>query len=324
MPLKVPTTSPDGAFPEDSFKYSPLEHVRSLFVGFFQGLFQASPPGAYRWDPVDDLSEIYISDENELKASTIGQRPAISCTRGPVSFYSLGLDDLVAYDPQTGTKQKSVLVPGTMTVNCSSRVPLECERLAWVCAEQLWLHREQLMQAGFFEIGRTPNIGAPSPAGAIIAGDGGDEWYVTAVSCPYQFYRTSQVSPLGKRIIREIGLSIHTRLQDVSQQTATIGGHGGAITTPGVNQPYGIERIPPPPYAPQASDVYGGTPVAGQGAPTSLVVPHPLNPAQKVVIRGSRPNSPAIRPPGMGGQPIPIAAARVKESGCSSGPRRKE
>ena len=314
MPPKVPTTSPDGAFPEDSFKYSPLEHVRSLFVGFFQGLFHASPPGAYHWEAADDASEIYISDENPLKGEVLGMRPGISCTRGPIQFYSLGLDDMVSYNFKTGTKRKSVLVPGTMVVNCSSRVSIESERIAWICAEQLWLHRELLMSAGFFEIGRQPAIGSPSAAGSIIIADSGDEWYVTPVTCPFQFYRTSQVSPLGKNIVQELSLHLRARAQRVDQQYKTFDGHGGTASSPMVDPPYLTEERMPPPFAPAASDSTGGTPNPGSPPPDLRLVPHPLNPAQMVTIRAARGNSPAVRPPGMGGRPIPIAPTTVEES----------
>jgi hypothetical protein len=310
VPPKIPTTNANGAFPEDSFKYSPLEHVRTLFVGFFQGLFSAAPNGAYHWDQYDENSEIYISDENVMKAETIGQRPSIACTRGPIQFYTLGLDDMLDYDFRTGTKKKSVLVPGTMVINCCSRVPLECERIAWICAEQLWLHREMLMQAGFFEIGRQPAIGSPSPAGSIIAGDSGDEWYLTAVTCPFQFYRTSQFSPLGKRIVKDVSIAIRERLTRVNQQQ-------GPIDSPAPGSPYLVQGHRPPAFAPAASDAYGGTPDAGSPAPVLRTVPHPLNPAQRVTIRSSRPNSPAVRPPGMGGRAIPIAQPAVEQS-CGS------
>lgn len=314
MPPNIPTTNPTGAFPEDSFKYSPLEHVRSLFVGFFQGLFYAAPQGAYHWDTTDSMSEIYISDENVVHAEVIGQRPAITCTRGPIQFYSLGLDDMLSYDFRTGTKKKSVLVPGTMTVNCSSRVAIECERIAWICAEQLWLHRELLMQAGFFEIGRQPAIGSPSPAGSIVAGDSGDEWYVTSVTCPFQFYRTSQFSPLGKEVVRNVGLSIRAHLQQVCEQNARIGGHCGPASTPTADLPVNVQGQRPAAFAPLASDVYGNTPVAGNSAPQLPLVPHPLNPGQLVTVRAVRPNCPAIKPPSIGGRPIPIATSVVEES----------
>jgi hypothetical protein len=317
VPPKIPTTSANGAFPEDSFKYSPLEHVRTLFVGFLQGLFYASPPGAYHWEPNNEQSEIYISNENPLKDDIVGQRPAISCTRGPIQFYSLGLDDMLAYDFQTGTKRKTVLVPGTMVINCCSRVPLECERLAWVCAEQLWLHRELLMKEGFFEIGRQPALGSPSPAGSLVASDSADEWYAVAVTCPFQFYRTSQFSPLGKKIIKDIGISVQAQLQLVNQQLVRVGGHGGPLEGASVDPPVEINAYRPMSFAPAASDVYGGTPNPGSTAAPLARVPHPLNPAQLVVVRGSRPYGPPVQPASMGGRPIPIAVPSVKES-CGS------
>jgi hypothetical protein len=314
MPAKVPATSPAGLFDEDSFKYSPLEHLRSLFVGFFQGLFQASPLGAYHWEESDDSTEIYISSEGQVKASIVNARPAISLTRGPVQFYSLGLDDMLDYDFRTGKKKKTVLVPGTMTVNCSSRVPIETENIAWTCAEQLWLHRELLMRAGFFEIGRMPVIGAPSPAGSIVIADEGDEWYVTAVSCPFQFYRTSQFTPLSVPFVREIVMRLRTRTPSIAEQAHTTGRYGGPPGTPTGGLPDEIERLLPPPFAPAASDVYGNTPNPGFGVPTMQRVPNPLNPAQTILIRSSRPNSPAVRPAGMGGRAIPLATDDVTNS----------
>jgi hypothetical protein len=313
VPLKVASTDPNNPLFQDGFKNSPLEYVRTLFVGFFQGLFNAADRGAYHWEANDELSEIYISDENSLKAETIGQRPAITCTRGPVQFYTLGLGDMAGYDPRTGTTTKSVLVPGTMTVNCSSRVSLECDRIAWICAEQLWMNREVLLKAGFFEVGRIPVIGSPSPAGSIIQSDIGDEWYVVSVTCPFQFQRTSQTSPLGTQIIRELVARLHTRLPLLAQQDDTIG-HGGQPSSPVPGLPYEITRHYPPAYAPQASDVYGNTPVAGQKAPVLQTVPHPLNPAQRVTVRAARPNAPAVQPACMGGRPIPLAATSVEES----------
>jgi hypothetical protein len=314
MPSKVATTSPNGEFPEDSFKYSPLEHVRSLFAGFFQGLFQASPLGAYHWAEDNQTSEIYITGESVAKADVIGMRPAITITRSPVQFYSLGLDDMLGFDFQTGRKKKTVLVPGTMVVNCSSRVPLESERIAWVCAEQLWLHRDMLMQQGFFEVGRQPAIGSPSSAGSIVVADEGDEWFVTAVSCPFQFYRTSQITPLSQNVVREITMRMRLAVVPVEEQFVTTDGHGGPPAGPAIGPPYEVERRLPPPFAPAASDVYGNTPNPGARAPQLPRVPHPRNPAQYVTVRAARPNAIAVRPAGMGGRPIPLAPSTVEES----------
>lgn len=286
MPSKIRQTTSQGEFPGSSFKDSPLEQVRTLYVGFCQGLFAAAPMGSYHWTPSLENTEIVITDESPIHVDSIGKRPAISFTRGPVQSYSLGNDDMLTYEFETGKKQKSILVPGTMSINSCSRSDLESERLAWIVAEQLWLHRELLMQAGFFEIGRQFIVGSPSPAGSVVAGDGGDEWVVTTVSSPFQFYRTSQVTPLGKQILDGVSLQFATSRPVVTQV--------GFSTPDGVNPAVAVASNAP-----------------GVG---SNRVPHPLNPSQMVTVRSARPNSPALRPPSIGGRAIPMTTSGVEQS----------
>lgn len=307
MPSKVQTTSQSGAFPVD-FKYSPLEYVRVLYCSFVQGLFYASPPGAYHWEPDDNVSEIYIADESPVKTTSMGIRPAISFTRGPVQFYSLGFDDMLEFDMQTSSKTKSVLVPGMMTINCMSRVEIEAERLAFIVAEQLWANRELLMKKGFFEVGRQPRISSPSPAGSLVQGDGGDELYVVSVQCPYQFSRTTKITPLGVPLLKGIDIALQLHMQRAVQNL-------GPVSTPGANTPFLVERFAPPAFAPHASDVDGYTPNPGNPPPALSTVPHPLNPAARVVVVPHRPNSPAVRQPSIGWRCIPITGDSVEESG---------
>jgi hypothetical protein len=305
MSSRVPTTNPSGRFPEDSFKYSPLEHVRTLFVRFIQGLFYVAPPGAYHWEP-NETSELYVTDENPIKTEDAGTRPSIAVTRGPAQFYSLGFDDMLDYNFQTGKKQKGVIVPGTMIVNCCSRVEIECERLAWIIGEQLWANREILLRLGFFEVGRQPSFGAPSPAGSIVSGDNADEWYVVALTCPFQFTRTTNVTPIGPRILQGIDLAMRASLQRAQGL--------GPVDGAGAEYPTFAQGCPPSPFAPASSDVNGGTPTPGSPPPERRVVPHPLNPSQMVTYRSIRPNSPAVKPPSIGGRSIPLSTATVEES----------
>ncbi len=241
-----------------------------------------------------------------MKTEVAGQRPCISFTRGPVQFYSLGLDDMLQYHFDTGQKQKTVLVPGTMTINCCSRVDLESERLAWIIAEHLWLLREKLMKAGFFEIGRQPQITSPSPAGSLIAGDGADEWFATSITCPFQFYRTSQFTPLGENIVRSIETTLTARLNSFESK----GWPGSGVSA---DLPAQLTQAYPPHFSP-ASDAAGGTPNANGVAPSLPLVPHPLNPAQLVSVRVVRPNRAGLKPASIGGRPIPLPEQHVEQS----------
>ena len=284
MSAKIPETRSSPKFPDSSFKYTPLRHVRVLFTRFCQGLFFGAPPGSYHWEPDADKSEIIITSENKLDPETIKQRPGLHFTRGPIVFYSLGIDDRAALDMTTDQKEKGVLIPGTMTINVVSRVMQETEDLAWVVAEHIWLLRDLLMKAGFFDIGRQPQIGSPSPAGSIVTGDSGDEFYVTPVSVPWQFARNSKFTPLGKQIVR------HIEQQLSLNPLKKVGSLGPAFHT----HEYPVQEVAtaPPSFAPLASDAQGQTPdPAGTRQVFLPVQPHPLNPAVSVSVRTVRPFS---------------------------------
>ncbi len=284
-----PQNNPDhGLLSGSSFTLTPLEHVRTLFVLFVQGLFRSAPEG-YRWDFDEQQSQILITGENPVHMSTIGKRPAVTFTRGPVQSYNMGIDDMTSYDLQTGTKQKSVLIPGTMSINCCSRNDLESEQIAWVIAEQLWIHRGILMKQGFYDIGRQFVVGSPSEAGSIVSGDDGREFYCTTASVPFQFYRTSQYSPLNQVIVNHIDASLRSAAEPLRPTTPV--------------QPYGSL----PNY-----QVEG----AVCGKPPHLV-PHPLNPTQLVTVRSADPHRPGLRGPSINGRPLPIRNPCVEESTAS-------
>ncbi len=287
MPSKAHEALPARSFPSSSFKYTPLRHVRVLFTSFVQGLFNAAPPGAFHWDSDLDATEIVITDENPIHIETLQSRPAITFTRGPVQFYSLGIDDMEFYDFRYEKKVKNILVPGTMSINCISRVDLETEDLAWVVAEHIWLLRELLLKEGFFELGRQISVGSPSPAGSLVANDQGDEAYVTTVSVPFQFPRQSAFTPLGRRIAESIELRVSAAGKRVNSQ---------GPPQAGWEFPLNEVRSFPPSFAPDASDVYSKTPdPAGVRESFLPLQPHPLNPAAMVTVRTVRPNRPGIR-----------------------------
>lgn len=305
MAAKVPETQGRASFPGSSFKYTPLRHVRVLFITFVQGLFQAAPKGAYHWAEDEEDTDIIITNENKLDPEVIGKRPAITFTRGPVQFYSLGIDDRVSYDFALDKKVKGVLIPGTMTVNCISRVELEAEDLAWVVAEHIWLLRDLMMKAGFFEIGRQPQIGSPSPAGSIISNDQGDEYTAVPITVPFQFARNSSFTPLGKQIVNNI------------QQTLIAQGKiFASVGPPKQSHEYPVSTVdtPPPSFAPAASDAQGQTPDPGglKSPPFLPKQPHPLNPARLVTVRTVRPFQHGLRTSPL--VSVPITNPSVEES----------
>jgi hypothetical protein len=287
------------------------------------------------------MTEIVITGENKINAAEVGMRPAISFTRGTIRWFTLGHDDMLGYDIATGQKKKSVLIPGTMSINCCSRNDLESEQLAFIITEQLWLNRDLLMRAGFFEVGREPVLGAPSPAGSLVTNDSGEEWYVTSVTCPFQFYRTGTVTPLGAEIANSIDMSLHTGAIDPNnppyssqgpfRTTANSGIANGVSATlhtelrsvpaqgypyAASGLPYAVDAVAPPAFSP-ASDARGASPDPAGSADTGLqqhLVPHPLNPARMVVVRAASPFRRGVQPPAIHGRSIPLSSDGVEES----------
>lgn len=306
MPSKVHESRSGQEFTGSSFVYTPLQHVRTLFISFLQGLFEGSPAGCFKWDPDPEKTEIAIRDENPIKVETVGQRPAINLTLGSVQFYSLGMDDMLYYDQATGRKVKGVLIPGTVSINCCSRVDIEAHNIAWSVAEFIWLLREEFLKRGFFELGRGNQVTPPTPAGSIVANDSGDEWYCSTVIIPFQFQRKSAFTKLGARIVQ----NIETRLSTVLGPVESVGPPQGGHEFP-VSETYCL----PESFAPNASDAYGATPdPTGQFQGALIKQPHPLNPAVTVTVRAARPNRAGLRNPSMHGRELPIVRPCVKES----------
>jgi hypothetical protein len=279
VPSRASQIDPRGAFPQSSFKNTPLEHIETLLISFMQTLFGYLPVGSYHWTD-DETTEIHFSSNAPIHVKHIGQRPAVTLTCGPIQFVSVGLDDMTGYHFDTGQKEKTVLVTGTMSINCSAKVPIQSRQIAWIIWEHVWLLREILLRAGFFDIGRSMMIGATTSAEQIIVSDQGDEWVNTPLLCPFQFSRTSSFTPLGQHMVAGIEASVRAFQQRASSQ--------GVPTAAGTDLPFSWTATPPPSFAPAASDARGGTPTPG-GFPSSLpLARHPLNPSQLVTVRIAR------------------------------------
>lgn len=230
MPTGVGETSP--VLDTVSFADSPVEYVRTLYVNFLMAVFAHQPPGEYHWAPGDE-TEIWISNESPIDGSKMGQRPAITLTRGPMSMFSASIDALKSTNFETGGKTREVLVPGNMSINCISRTQLECERIAFWVAGQLLAGRNYLVsRPGMFDAGLNAQVGTPSPAGSLVAGDSGAGWFVCSVTSPFTFVWSQKMTPLNRRIVQDLIMRTRYRHR-VGQHTAVNDGftHEVALST---------------------------------------------------------------------------------------------
>lgn len=193
--------------------------VRKSVLAFIQGLFEAQDPGCFKWNDSLEETEIVVTDESPLRLDVIGKRPSISIIRGPVRWGQTSLDEMQGLNQVTGMKQKTDLLPGTVSINCCSSADLESEYIAWVVANHIWMLRGLFMKnTKIHEFGRGISIGSPSPAGAIVAGDTEGEWICTTVQVPFHLQVYGKVTP-KQNLIQAIEMRMGVRGVVQAQQT---------------------------------------------------------------------------------------------------------
>ena len=205
---------------ESSWLNDPLNYMVKAFIAFLQTIWETAPAGCFHWSPDIEHTELVIAEANTINQEVIDKRPSISVLLGPAKFNGTALDDLVSIDATNAQEVHTDLLPGTMTLNCLSRVPTEARYIAWMCARTIWnLRKLFIHESCIHEVGRNITVGAVSPAGALVQGDTEGEWHSVAVSCPFFLQWTDTVLPLTKdwngrpiHRLNEITVRLQTRL----------------------------------------------------------------------------------------------------------------
>lgn len=190
------TTHSDGHL-ESSWLEDPLNYAVKAFIAFLQTIWETAPSGYMHWSPMMEETELVITEENPVHLDAKEQKPLISVVLGPTRFNGSSLDDLVHVDNTNAKEIHTDLIPGTMTLNCMSRVPQEARFLGWQCARNIWILRKLFCrESHIHDTGRNISIGPVSPAGALVQGDTEGEWHSVQVACPFFLQWTDSVTPL--------------------------------------------------------------------------------------------------------------------------------
>jgi hypothetical protein len=221
--VPTPSSTVHTAGPlEEGWLNDPLNYMVKAFIAFLQTIFETAPAGHFHWRPELEETEIVITEENPVKTDSIEQKPVISVILGPTRFNGSSLDDLVHVSITDAKEIHTDLIPGTMSLNCVSRVPQECRFIAWICARTIWNLRKLFIREPFIhDVGRNISVGPVTPAGALVAGDTEGEWHSVSVSCPFFLQWTDRVTPLqhdwsGRPIhlLKQVAMKFTTRLNE--------------------------------------------------------------------------------------------------------------
>lgn len=216
-----PSSTVHGSDPIDpTWTNDPLNHIVRAFITFLQTVFEKAPQGFFHWSPQLEETEIAITEDSPVNLDSVEQKPCISIVLGPTRFNGSSLDDLVNVDIRDAKEIHTDLLPGTMTLNCMSRVPTEARFLGWQCARHIWILRKIFIAETYIhDMGRNITVGSVTPAGELVQGDTEHEWCVAPVSVPFFMQWTDSVTPLetdwnGRPIHRlnEISMLLRTRM----------------------------------------------------------------------------------------------------------------
>jgi len=224
------TSDPSSSVPsaealDSSWLNDPLNYAIKCFIAFLQTIYEKAPRGAFHWSPDFKITELVVTEENPINVESVERKPAISVVEGPVKFSGTSLDELVKSSAVTGEEFHTDLLPGTMSLNCLSRVRQEARFLAWTSARTIWNLRKLFLRETYFqEVGRNITIGSVTPAGALVTGDTEGEWHVCTVNCPFFLQWADTVTPLTTDWS---GSPIRT-LQNIEMQVRAATGSGGS------------------------------------------------------------------------------------------------
>jgi len=178
--------------------------LKRSFLGFVQQLYGFAPRGSYHWDENYQVTEIVVTDEAPINLDSVGQRPAVTTVRGPLQLAGLTLGTRQSHSMLGLTKNYTDLGSCTLTLNHLASNDTVSETLAWVTANHLWLLK-QLLKTGtpIHEI-QQPQVGSPSPPGALVQGDTKGSWHNTTVTVPVYIQVYGTVTEAGLQILHDM------------------------------------------------------------------------------------------------------------------------
>jgi hypothetical protein len=205
---------------EEGWLNDPLNYMVKAFVAFLQTIFEQAPIGQFHWRPELAETELVITEENPVNLDAVEQKPLISVVLGPVRFNGSSMDDLLSVSSVDAREVHTDLIPGTVSLNCMSRVAQECRFLGWISARTIWnLRKIFIRETHIHEVGRNISIGPVTPAGALVQGDTEGEWHSVSVACPFFLQWMDSVTPLrhdwsGRPVhrLQAMEMSLKTRI----------------------------------------------------------------------------------------------------------------
>lgn len=129
-------------------------NIKKIFLSFAQGYFaQAFSPFLWNVDP--KRTKIFIGDRNIAAPAVIEKLPSIILSRGTMSYAQTSIDQRQFVDTASGpfsAKQRTDLVRGSITFNCSSSNAIEAEEIANIIFLNIVGFKDEFRERGIHQI----------------------------------------------------------------------------------------------------------------------------------------------------------------------------
>lgn len=128
--------------------------LKRIFLSFAQAYFRDVHP-TLKWNVDSRLTKIFIGDKNIAAPAIFDKMPSIILARGSMSFVQSSIDQMQAQNVPFGsttTKQRTDLVRGTVTFNCTSQNGVEAEEIANVLFLNIVGMKDKFRENGIHQI----------------------------------------------------------------------------------------------------------------------------------------------------------------------------
>lgn len=176
--------------------------IKNTALRFLQIVYGERPPGNYRYDNSEELTEIKIVDQYAFQLDASENKPAIVAIRGPISWGNIGLTHgMQTAQMRTSTTERTDLLRGSVGFSCISRVGLEAEQLASDVFNLFKYFKTTLMRFGFFTV-ESVNLGPEQ----LVEVEGEPKLFLVSVLMQCQVQDRWMLGPKSAAELRKVVL----------------------------------------------------------------------------------------------------------------------
>lgn len=208
MPLGSETVKANEKLGDNSLADDPMLQLTRIFVYFLQNLFRECPEGqGMKWSPVEENSEIIISDQKPL-LDAVEKKPHIICVLGASQWGRLGLDQMQRQNMDTGERTHTDLMSMSVTYVCMAKEGLHARRIAWFSSYFTNVYRRVIIKGGrLHDVGTNHSISLESSPADFVGPSSTEKMASVHVTVPF-YWQPQWIIRDPAEVFRQVGIEL--------------------------------------------------------------------------------------------------------------------